>query len=278
MVAIMGAAHVRWSSWYVLRDEPNVRNMGLFGPDGGAKPAASAFGLAERILLPLGDPVRIDTGHSDAFVYRYAPNTYVMWGSPQRVVLTGAPHVLDAQGHVAPAPSALSDEPVVVEGKFGIQFGPDPVVADSLYQFGATPWSYFARSSDGVMRPLSMIDWEWTSYMGAHGLKPLMINAEGVVPAGGHDHPVAAIERYIAAKAEMLNVVADVSVAPQSQGVAVSILRNGAQIFSQPVTSKLALPPLHVSLRAADTLDFVFTPLGASPAGAKVHIRLIEAG
>jgi len=279
MVAMLGASHVAWSSWYVLHDEPFFRNMGLLDPDGGVKPASRAFTLAQQALIPLGDPVRVNTGDPDAYVYRYRADTYVMWGAPQALSFSGKPRARNAEGVEIAPPKALSDDPVVVDGASDVKFGDDPVVADSLYGYGAAPWSYFARTADGAYHPLSPVDWEWTSYFGGRFYKPLRINADSLAAGGSQANPIEAVERFTADRAETVNAVGDFSVSAKGPGIEVHIYHNGAQIFSQVVTSEFHLPAMKVTLGQGDTLDFGVAPrTTSSGTSTNLHIRLLRAG
>jgi hypothetical protein len=277
MVAMMGASHVAWSSWYVLHDEPYFRNMGLLDPSGQQKPAARAFSLAQHDLIPVGDPVRVDTGDSGAFVYRYGNGAYVMWGLPQAVSFQGQPRVRNAVGDVVAAPKTLSDDPVIVDGPIQLHFGDDQVVADSLYEYGRAPWSYFARAADGALHPLSLVDWEWTSYFGCRTCKPLRINADSLAPGGDQASPIAAVERFTAKSDETVEAVGQLSVSTKGPGVLFSLAHNGSGIFATPITGAYTLQPVRVSLRAGDTLDVIVAPrTTSSGASTQIHVRLLR--
>ncbi len=278
MVALMGAAHVRWSSWYVLRDEPFFRNMGLLTADGSPKAAFRAFRMIESVLVPRGDPVRIDAGDAGTFIYRYGEKAYVMWGGDRPVAFSGKPLIRDAEGRTIAAPTKLADQPIVVTGDFAFKLGASPAVADSLYEFGKAPWSYFAQTPDGALHPLGLIDWEWTSYYGGRGFKPLRINADSLAPAGDGAHPLQAVERYTSSSTGPVVIEASYSLAGRGDGVSVHILHNGRAILSDMVDRKLEVKGLRVDLNAGDRLDFVVGPnRRAGGDSTSLRVRLLRA-
>lgn len=259
MVAQMGAAHVARSYWYALADQSFFKNMGLFDEAQRRKPGGDAFAFVQSALMPQGDPVRIEAGDRRTFIYRYGAKTYVMWGAARPLVLDGQVRARDARGQNIPRPTALSGDPIVLDGDFKYSLGQSPVLADSLYEFGAAPWSYFAKTADGKLNPLSVTDWEWTSYLGGRYYKPLRINGDNLAPAGDGAKPIQAVERFTAPRPMKVRVVG--SWRPgKGDGVDVHILHNGRELRSNLVTTALRVDDLKVDLAAGDTLDFAVGP------------------
>jgi hypothetical protein len=275
--AEMSAVHVKLASWYALEDEAAFKNMGLYTADGAPKPALGAFRLIETALSAYGDAVRVDTGDDRTFVYRYGANHYVMWGQGRPITFSGSPNVRSASGEAIPTPGALTDDPIVIDGQFDFKLGANPVLADSLYEFRGPNWSYFAKSPNGTLHPLTLVDWEWTSYMGGKYYKPLRVNADSLAPRGDASHPVQAVERFTPDHDGPALIEGHFSLHGAGDGVDLHILHNGSEIYTAIVTKALDLKDLPVDLHKGDTLDFSVGPnQTAGGDGTALRIRLLS--
>ncbi len=272
MAVLMGSVHVERAYWYALSDQKWFRNMGLFTSQGATKPGADTFALLQRDVLGHGDPVRIPAD-SRTFIYRYPTGLHVMWGASRPITWSGRPRVRDARGKILAPPTLLDDRPVVVDGDFSFDLGPDPVVADSFLEYGAAPWSYHAETGDGARRPLARIDWDWTSYIGDRRFGALRINPESLAPAGNGDKPVRAVVAYTATEAGPLRVALELKGAGKGgDGVDFRLLLNDQVLASQIVTDQLKIDQ-QVDLKVGDRLYFVFGP-NAKSGGDSIRYRI----
>lgn len=260
MVTMLSSAHVAESYWYALQDQAWFRNMGLYETSGAPKPAAAAFEFAQKMLLPLGDAVQVETGDDLTLAYRFGENTYVMWGAPRGIDVIGEVTARDSSGRLIETPTQLSMSPVVLQGDFEYRLGESQVIADSLLGYGEGEWDYFARTSDGMMHPLGQVDWEWTSYTGSVWYKPLRINADSLSPAGTGANPIQAVSRYTAETPQKAEIVGSWSKAASGDGVDLHVLLNGKEIFNTLVTDAYDLRGLYVDLQVGDVLDFAVGP------------------
>lgn len=261
MVTMLSSAHVAESYWYALQDQAWFRNMGLYETTGAPKPALAAFELAQRVLLPLGDAVQVETGDDLTLVYRFGEDTYVMWGAPREIAINGQARALDSRGQPIAVPTELSMSPVIIQGEFNYRLGESQVIADSLLGYGEGEWDYFARTSDGMMHPLGQVDWEWTSYTGSVWYKPLRINADSLSPAGSAANPIQAVSRYTAEIAQKAEITGTwIKSTTEGDGVDLHVYLNGREIFTALVTGAQGLRELYVDLQVGDVLDFAVGP------------------
>ncbi|WP_294393655.1 hypothetical protein [uncultured Sphingomonas sp.] len=265
--------------WYALIDEPYFRNTGLMTPQARIKPAGEAMLAVNRHLLPKGRPVRLHGQDRSVYVYRFGRDSYVLWGVPRAVRIEGPGRIFDAQGRPLPALTSLSSDPVIVVGATQVVVGDGPVLADSLYQYGAPPWHYYGRRRSGEMLPLRSIDWTWSSYWGDPDLRPLAIGGTSATPAGDPGNPLAATVRYTAAASGPAAISACFAKAPRGDGVTVAILHNGRPLRAAVLRDRLAIAALPVRLAAGDRLDFAFGPHGTADGDALTYrIRLLKPG
>ncbi|WP_416357031.1 M10 family metallopeptidase C-terminal domain-containing protein [Aureimonas phyllosphaerae] len=257
MATLMASVDVKESYWYALIDQSHFENMGLLTRSGEEKPAAATFEFLKKELLPLGNPVRVDTGDDLTLVYRYGQDTYVMWGAARGVDF-GAGRFFDARGNEIARPTALSAEPVVFKGE-GFALGEKTVIADTLMEFGEGDWQYFAQDRNGKLTELSLVDWDWTSYYGSQYTKPLRVNADSIAPAGNGANPVRVVERYVSDDDQVVGVDAFWRTGV-GDGVDLRIALNGVDIFSKSFTGLFELEGFKVTLRAGDRLDFSLGP------------------
>lgn len=258
MVTLLASEHVAEAYWYALIDQKHFSNMGLYTVGGVAKPGAAAFAFIEKMLIPLGDPVRIDTGDDKTLVYRFGADTYVMWGSGRDVAFSGEAKVFNAKGEVIAMPGHLSMTPIVVQGA-GFTLGATNIVADSLMEFGEGNWQYFAKAANGKLTELTNVDNDWTSYLGSKYTKPLRVNADSIAPAGNGSNPIQVVERYTSDVARTVAIDANWRT-NDGDGVDLHILVNGLEIFSKIFVGAFALTDYRITLQAGDTLDFAMGP------------------
>jgi hypothetical protein len=271
MAVLLAASGVCEATWYALRDQPWFRNMGLYGEDGALKPAGRAFALVTRELLPLGRPARLSP---DPLLqaWRFGEGgPVVAWGAGQALRVAPGATVRRADGTVVAPPARLGDEPVIVTGG-DTGFGATATVADTLYQHGHPPWSWFARRPGGD-RALAWRDWRWTSQLADPGLPALAVTPRGATPAGG----AAVVERFTAPAAGTYLVEGRWQRPGEGgDGTRLDIVREGDVLWSRRLGpgDEAALEAWPVELPEAGALDFVLDPL-EDGAGDTVRRRVV---
>lgn len=279
MATMLAAAGVQRSYWYALIDESYFPNIGLFDGQGKDKPAADAFRLARTQILNGDAPVRIDTGDRRSFVYRLASGGHVLWGDPRPLTVANNTIVRDARGRPIAAPARLSDDPIVLPPGVRYTLGTSPIFADSLPEFGRSPWQYLAQPASGAAVPLTIRDWQWTSFYGKVGLDPLQISGTWLAPTGNGAGPVRAVVRYTAPTAIKAEMVACLSKKPAGDGVDVEVIRNGTEIHRAVVTQRTVIEGLKIDLAAGQTLDVSVGPnRDAGDDALSYRVRLIQPG
>lgn len=279
MAMMLGAAGVQRSYWYALLDEPWFANMGLYDPQHQAKPAADAFHLAAATLLTGAAPRRIAVGDRRSFVFRLGSGGYVLWGDPRPLRLSGNGTPRDARGRPITPPTMLSDDPVILPPQMHFALGDGPVLADSLPEFGASPWHYLARSGAGAPIPLAMRDWQWTSFFGAAGLDPLAINSTWLAPTGNGAAPVRAVLRYTSPT----NITAEISACFTKKnvgdGVDVRIISAGKPVYQGIVTETTRISDIAIKLTANQSVDVEVGPnRDAGNDAVNYRVRLLRKG
>jgi hypothetical protein len=279
MLSLLAAdPHMAAIYWYALIDEPYFKNTGLLDRQARMKPAGQAMRLM-RDLFAKGRPARLYQDDSRSYVFRFGANDYVIWGVPRPLRIEGAARILDARGQPFSGTPMTSADPVIVLGAKRVALVPSPVIADSLYQYARSPWSYHARRASGAMVPLSMVDWTWTSYWGQPDLRPLEIGASSGIPAGDGANPLAATVRYTAASSGPAAISLCLTKAAKGDGVAVDIRQNGRAIGHAILRDRLAVPALPVRLQMGDRIDFAFGPNKKFEADAFTYrIRILNQG
>lgn len=139
---LLAAAGVRMVSWYALVDQKWFPDMGLAKADATPKPAAATFALLQRELLPHGRPVAVSDDRLNP-VFRYGADRWVLWGARRDLLPAAGSRVLDAAGRPLSGTVRIGTAPVVVIGPRP-RLGPRDLIADSLLEFDAAPWSYAA--------------------------------------------------------------------------------------------------------------------------------------
>jgi hypothetical protein len=247
--------------------------MGLFQGSGSEKPAAKAFRLAQQRLLPAGRAVRTPTGDRRTFIFRYGADRYVMWGAPRPVRFEGRPIVRDAQGREI-QPTAIGPDPIIVEGAAGYTLGEGPVLADSLFEYGAAPWSYFSQKPSGRIAALKLLDDRFTSWFADQYARPLRVSDAGAATAPD----AVGVIRYTAAEPARAVVSACFSKPAKSAPVEIEIVRRGRSVYAATLNDRL-LVNLPVDLERGETIDFRFRPAkGAGPSSFGQRIRLLRPG
>lgn len=275
-LSILSAAGVERAYWYALLDEPAYRHMGMFDPSGRMKPAGKASRAIVSLLLPARARRVAEDGRT--FLYDFGDGRFVLWGAPRPIRFNGKPKAFDALGAAIALPDQVSATPVILNGRFSYQLGPSPVLADSLYEFGRPPWSYFARRSDGRMEPLAMIDWDWTSYYGGPSLRPLEITYSSAISAGDGGNPIDAVVRYTAPTRAAVIVSSCLRKKAAGDGMTIVVRLNGREIYAKLLTEKLAMS-LPLELARGDVVDFAFGPNQQSgDDGLRYAIRLLRRG
>lgn len=278
MATLMAAAGVKEAYWYALRDEKWWPNMGLMDLSGKArKPSAAAFAFLKTKLLPLGSPTRqgMDTA---MHIYGFGSGGVVFWGSGGQIKVTGAAAYYDAQGQPIAPVDTLTDSPVIVLGEAVsvMQITPNQI-ADSLYQYGQSPWSYYARRPDIGLVPLEIIDSNWTSMRAAPDLSPLQIGDSWITTARFNGAPYSVVERFTAQKPGLHLISGWWQASAKTDAPHLRILHNGVKALEADTSvDRFDVSGLTVALDVGDTLDFEVAPLAPNGSGAlKRRIRII---
>ncbi len=280
MVALMAEAGVAGAWWYALLDQPWWPNMGLHDPDTGTDmPAADAFRLLQRQLLPLGRPQRIgDSPLDHIYSFGAGGDAIVAWGAPANLIVEGAQSYLDARGRPLPPVTELGHDPVIILGRdLYVQVERARDLVDTHYSFGRAPWSYHAHRADGTQVALDYIDWEWSSSLGDPGLRPLVISHDWIGGAMFDTGAYHAIERFTAPVTGSYLVTGRWyhDTPPSGDGADVTV-RTHDQVLGSGIVDAQAFHfgPAEVALNAGDTLDFAVGPHLAP--GADVIRRAID--
>lgn len=272
MVTQLAAAGVHEAYWYALRDEEWWPNMGLLDREGKApKPAAKAFELLQAKLIPLGRPRALsDDPTIQAFAFGSQGRGFVLWGSGADITVTGDASYLDSLGDEIAPVTRLTDKPVIILGQgVTVQVGPSDLVADSLYQYGQPPWSYYALRPDIGLVPLEIIDWDWTSYRGAPDLAPLAVRDDWITTARFRDEPYHAIERFTADEGGLYRIRGWWEASPKTEPSQLFIRHNRRTIAEAAITrERFALSGLSLRLAPGDTVDFELAPAGPGGDGS----------
>ncbi|WP_230281407.1 hypothetical protein [Croceicoccus sp. Ery15] len=253
-ITLMAAAGVDAAIWYALFEERWFPNLGLF--DGSTiKQQGRAVRLATTKLLPHGNPVKLNTGDSGLFAYRYGKGATVVWGTPRTIQVEGATEAYDAYGNRLPSNSQMqvSDVPVIFIGGNISDPGTSNVLADTLLQFGTGDWTYFARSRDGGMNPLTYTAQWYTSDMRSAWDAVLALGPDGAVPARDASDPLRALWQWQADKAMSVTVTACFHKRQEGgDGIDLSIDRNGNTLTTKILSNGRTQISADIDLAAGD--------------------------
>ena len=273
MAVLMAASGVARAYWYAIQEERAFPNMGLFTQRQARKPGADAFEFVEKTLIPLGDPVRVETDGL-SFVYRYGDKAVVLWGAPRAISVSGRVQAHDARGRPCALPTRLGDDPVILVGPAEVVLGEPDWLADSFYQFGQAPWSYFAEDKAGVKHPLDWVNWEWTSYIGDRRFRPMSFTPKAVAPKGDAARPVGAVLRYTFPEVRRIRASIEIHHGGRSgDGVDVTV-RHGDRILDAfPLSAATRTLTFDVDGLAGDALELMIGP-HATAGGDTVGYRM----
>jgi hypothetical protein len=274
MVSMMASAGVDKALWYALVDQPWFKNMGLFNAQG-AKPAARAFMLAER-LLKLG-PVRRLPSDPASFVFSFGDKALVMWGSQRGVHFQGKPEVVDAEGTPRTGPVELSDEPIIALNTTKYSFDAIPIIADDLLGFGRAPWSYVAGPIGSNKAAVAWRDWRWSSRFELSDNSGSAIES-GAVFVSPRPDGVHLGERYTADRPRSVRISACFDKAKQGDGIEIAIEQGNRLLLKQDLVDRVLISNIKVNLAKGDFVDFLYAAKGGH-GGNKLHrrIQLVDA-
>jgi Glycosyl hydrolase catalytic core len=275
--ALLLAAGVQRIYWYDLVDDPNSP-MGLYRPDGTARPSATALkvmiqqlsGAAFQEEEPSADGV-----YSIFFTRPDGTQIRVMWSlQPTQFAVAGVTSVTDLLGNSVPVGGqlSLSDSPVYVAGTLtGLPAAPSQTLeTDSTLDFSGTQgqkgWWYGYSVAGGPFLPLTdytVSSWtpEWTDAAPYLDLTPgdQHPSVEAVLP-------VAAVRRWISTVAGTVHVTGDFECEnPGGDGVGVEVLVDG-----QPAMPRVLIGGTNATIdqsfdfqskvNVGSTIDFVVDP------------------
>ena len=278
MISLLGDAGVAGAYWYALVDEQWWPNMGLIDSAGNEKPAAAAYRLIQNTLLPLGRPVsRSQLSLDHIYEFGDSQKAFVAWGAEATLDVKGTAKFFNAMGEEIAPVSMLSDDPVVILGEnLQISAIRANFVADSFYQYNRKPWSYFALGPKETYTELTMMDWQWSSFIGHRYLKPLSINESEVAAIISDGGPIYAVERFTAEIPGFYEVHGQWTRQKDAgDGADVKILHNGRVVATGIVDQKaFEFGPAKMHLERMDTLDFAVGP--NKEFGGDVVVRRIK--
>lgn len=258
---LLAGAGVPVASWYALLDQSWFPNMGLFH-DGTMKPQGRAF-AALQPLLALGRPKRVDMGDPLLFAWRFGSDATVIWGAPRSLSIGSGGRVTDAQGTALSGTITIGESPLIVRGTTVLQPGSSGWVADTLMGWGTAQWKPYAVTG-ALTKPtytaLSLFDDQFDSYFGAKTTRPLRIMTTSAAPAGDGTAPIRTGLRYVSTQAQSLELRGCMAKGSTGDGVDVTVLRNGKQVWSGVLTGALTIDPLALTLAGGDTVDVLVGP------------------
>ncbi len=278
MIALMGSSGVRNAYWYAMIDQKWFPTMGLLTLQGAPKPASQAYGHALKSLLPHGLPVRIDHGDPALYHVRFGTDRHVIWGAPRGFTVSGPAVFRRADGTLIASQRMVTHAPIIVEGATALRFDPGDVLADSFYGFGRAPISYHVHMRNNRELTLKPVDWTWTSYFGNPLTRQVVINQNGIGPAGNRIAPVEAVVRAtLAERGPALLSFCVENLQANGDGATLRLSHNGTIVWSGSVTPRkgalAATAP--VTLTGNDRLDFAVGPNGnAKSDRLRYHFRV----
>lgn len=275
MVTLMSAAGVSHADWFALVDEPRFPHFGLYAADGSPKPVAAAFSYFARDILPRSRAEALSGGAGGLFHYRFGPDMQIVWGTSRSFQTSGNLVFRDLAGNIMAQPEGVSLTPFLAEGPGQIIFAPPTLLADSLYDYGRAPWSYFGHRGMDADRSLAPTDWLFTSFIGDPALKPATINQQGLLPSGLGKRAVTLTIRYspeisgtLYASACLVNRVAG------STGGQFQLLHDGALLYGGAVGDTPITVTHPMTVGQGDQIDFRFTPPNDKTKAGMIQYRL----
>lgn len=272
MSALMQSAGVSRHFWYALLDQKWFPSMGLLTTTGARKPVADAYAFAAEELAPQGPAVRIDHGDPTIYHFRYGRAFDLVWGAPRGLTVKGPAVFHRADGSLAPSPTTLSNDPVLIKGATAITFGPADVVADSFYGFAQEPLKWFGRRDmTGAETPLRPIDWQWTTYLGNAAMRNMLVTQNGIGTAGR----TSAVVRYVATESGAFHASACLDpLGTTGDGVIAAIRHKGTIVWTAkagPLAGS-AIGAATINANRGDAIELVVSPR-ASPVGDRMRYR-----
>lgn len=277
MATLLSGLGVENASWYALTDQKWFPTSGLVTATGREKPAAGAFAMLQRELLVHGRPVQVHDGDLVS-IWRFAPDRWVIWGAPRDLVPAKGSQVFDAAGNPLSGPLRTGQSPLIV---FGPQprLAATPVLADSLLQFGAAPWSYHAGTAEAFARrepaALQPLDSDFQTSLGSPTLRPLRLDAS----TGATLPVIPAVVRYTAPADMNATLLGCFSPGRnRASTVRASISIGNREVTSAVIREGSAIRQ-DIALRRGETLDLRFV----AETGSRGHtfgyrVRLFEPG
>ncbi|SEN51051.1 Hemolysin-type calcium-binding repeat-containing protein, partial [Loktanella fryxellensis] len=304
MAAVMAHGGVVEASWYSLLDEDwyDYADMGLYDGLDTANPMLSTFQLVTD-LLAQGTAQRIDAGPG-LFLYRMAPDTWILWGSTQNVTLGGTELAFrDALDRAVTFDGRIDDSVVVITGRdvtVMAQSGPGQLIGDSFYDFSLQAntddapfgWTSMGLRTDArgeqffdlsVMAGQSRNGESWNPYLGDAWARPFFVDGKTVMPVDfgtlARPDERAAVDRYSFETTQNVDVVASFSVSDQTtDGVRVEVRLNNRIIHSEVVMDRSALVLRNVAVKRGDDLDVIVHDNGTSQGDmTERHVRILQA-
>lgn len=300
MVTLMAANGVERAIWYALLRQSHSPVVPLLELDGTVTTAGKAFRFFNDTVLP--NPVRDVSDDPFTYAFQAGERVLVVWGEPRALRITrpdvsafsatGAP--LDPVEAIDPEAPIVLTSPEPLSPGNGVEFGPQPLLADSFHQFdlvrgtdnrGETdPFERFALSN-GEKADLEMLGGGettgvlWNPRLGHPYLNPTRISANTlnpgmfVRPDGGATR-VEMVHRYTAESDMAVNLKAEWQPAENTEdGITVTVSHNGETLLTTTSTERIDLDLPGLGLRAGDRLQFTVGPNG-SPTGDTTRYRI----
>ncbi len=275
--ALLLAAGVQRIFWYDLVDDPGS-TLGLYQPDGTARPSATAMqvmieqlsGAAFTQREPSSDGV-----YSILFTRPDGTQIRVMWAlAPTLFAVAGVTGATDILGNAVGVGGQLSltDSPLYVKGPLeGLPAAPNQtLLTDSTLDFagvqGQHGWWYGQFTGGGpfiLLANYTVANWtqEW---VGAYPY--LDISPGDQHPSIGSQQPIAAVRRWISTVAGMVHVVGGFECENAGgDGVGVALIGAGQPAHPRGLIRRARPPvdpddPLHGAVNVGSTIDFVVDP------------------
>lgn len=274
---LMAASGVDVAIWYALIDQRWFPHMGLFSASS-IKPAGQAFAFMQEQLLPLGRPRRVDLGDPNVFAYRFGEDAMIVWGGGQVAEWPTGAVIHDSQGNRVAGSGTLSigESPLIILGARSLNLRENPVVADTLLQWGRGGMDHFALTADGEYNALALFDSQYDSYLGGRWYRPLYIRPVTAAPAGDGSNPTRAVWRHTAERDGMLTVATCAAKSPNGDGVDLSLVLNDETLRRDILVREDLKYTAEVDVQAGDRLEIQAGPNQES-GGDAFRIRAIFA-